>query len=89
MENSESINFYEALRQMEETTEPFSIGWCKYSEKTGEGGGIATATNVLFEGKRETEDYELLFFKSVTDNSLVSCHLYSLMYFNNLKMIIE
>jgi len=89
MNTCETINFYEALRQMEQSSEPFSVTWCKYSNETGKGGGIAVANNVLFQGKRETEQYELMFFTSVNDNSIVSCHLYSLMYFNNLKMIIE
>lgn len=85
--HDESIGFYEAIRIMENATEPFSVSWCKHSLKD-KGGDIHTENNVLFSGKRETENYELIFF-SKKDGGVVSCHLYSLMYFNGLKMIIQ
>lgn len=85
--HDDSIDFYEALRTLEKSSDPFSVSWCKHSLKE-EGGGIHTENNVLFSGKRETEDYELIFFKK-TNGDIVSCHLYSLMYFNGLKMIIQ
>jgi len=83
-----TIDFYEALRLMENAQKPFSVTWCKHSIQTKKGGGLHTENNVMFEGKRQTEDYELIFFKK-TDGGTVSCHLYSLMFFNDLKMEIK
>ena len=84
----ESINFYEPLRAMENASQPFSVSWCTLSYAKNQGGNSHTENNVTFEGKRETEDYELMFFKR-PDGSLISCHLYSLEFFNGQKMTIS
>lgn len=84
----ETIDFYEALRLMENSSIPFTVTWCQYSMQTKKGGQLYTENNVLVEGKRQTEDYELIFFKTLS-GQLVCCHLFSLMFFNGKKMIIS
>jgi hypothetical protein len=86
--NSDTIDFYEAIRLMENSTKRFSVAWCQYSMQTGKGGSVHSENNVLFEGKRQTEDYELIFFKTIS-GQLLCCHLFSLMFFNGKKMVIS
>lgn len=89
MLSADSINFYAALREMETSSNPFSVTWCTHSESKKTGGNLHTETSVLFAGKKETDDYELMFFKRTDDDQVVSCHLFSLMFFNGQKMVIE
>jgi hypothetical protein len=82
----DAIDFYAALREME-SSDSFSVSWCA-TNNTDSAGKIVTENNVSFAGKRITEDYELVFFKK-SDESLLSAHLFSLMFFNGKKMIIQ
>lgn len=83
----DTINFYDAIRLIENADKAFSISWCTYSTQTGKGGKIITKNDVIFDGKRVTDDYELLFFKEPNNNTFC-CHLFSIMFFNGKKMII-
>jgi hypothetical protein len=84
---TEDINFYSAIREIESSSNPFSITWCSYSYNKDVGGKLVTKNNLLFTGKRVTDDYELIFFKDDKEN-VVACHLFSIMYYNGKKLTI-
>ena len=86
--NAETMNLYEALREMEATKDPFSITFDSYSKTRGEGGERIRYDNMLFAGRKESEHYELVLFRSVLDDSLLNVHLYSLVMFNQSLLII-
>lgn len=85
---NETMNLYEALRIMETEKTPFSITFDTFSAYADTGGERVTSDNVLYAGKKESEDYELIMFRSVVDDSVFNIHLFSLVAFNQFTLII-
>lgn len=88
--NTDEMDFYEAVREMEQSKVPFSVVWSQYSLTDSSGHGqVCQLDNVLFAGRTQTEHYELIKFRSISDNSIQHCHLYSLYFFNGKKLVIN
>ena len=88
--NTDEMDFYEAVREMEQSKIPFSVAWSQYSLTDSSGHGqICQLDNVLFAGRTQTEHYELIKFRSISDNAIQHCHLYSLYFYNGKKLVIN
>lgn len=88
--NADEIDFYQALQEMKLSKVPFSVVWSQYSLTGSSGQGqVHQLDNVMYAGKSETEYFELMKFRSISDNSIQHCHLYSLYFYNGKKLLIN
>ncbi|PKP02064.1 MAG: hypothetical protein CVU11_13230 [Bacteroidetes bacterium HGW-Bacteroidetes-6] len=90
MNAADEMNFYEALQEMKLSKVPFSIVWSQYSLNESSGQGqMHQLDNVMYAGMKNTEHFELIKFRSISDNSIQHCHLYSLYFYNGKKLVIN
>lgn len=83
---ADEMRFYDAVRKMEASKVPFSVSWVKCSLSTNQGGSVHNLDNVLYAGRKKTDDYELILFQ-LPDETIENCHLHSLLTFNGKKLI--
>lgn len=84
---TDEIRFYDAIRQMEQSKVPFSVTWGQYSlTDQSKGGQLHMLDNVLYRGRKKTDNYELILFE-LPDGTIENCHLYSILTYNGKKLM--
>lgn len=88
--SDETMNLYDALREMRKSETPFSIELITYSRDRQTGGKRVTLNNILCAGQRDNSfDDVMQGFKSVDepDKAARRCHIYSILYYNGKKLV--
>lgn len=87
---AETMNLYEALKEMRKSSKPFNIEFVAYSSTRQSGGEWKRFDNVLVAGQQDSDIRNMMMgFKRVDDADAKPerCYIHAIMFYNGIKLM--